>query len=84
MGRITKNILYAACDLAYDVVDLFDYLAWRLGRAMDRDQRVEFAVYAIGILLFLVAAGLAGASDYADESAQIAYWQERGVTIARW
>lgn len=77
MGSIVERIFWG-------IVEAVDYLVWRVGNAMRRDQRVEFAVYAVAILIILLMFGFAGSMDYADEQREIAYWAERGIEIARW
>ncbi len=57
-------------------------------RERERQQRRENALQLtfgiIALALLLVIYGIAGAEDRRTEERQIAYWESRGVTIARW
>lgn len=49
-----------------------------------RKERIETAKAIVFILLILAAFGIAGAMEHHDDSAQLAYWQEQGITVSRW
>ena len=49
-----------------------------------RKERIETAKAILALLLILAAFGIAGALDSHDDSAQLAMWQEQGVTVSRW
>lgn len=49
-----------------------------------RKERIETAKAVIFILLILAAFGIAGAMEHHDDSAQLAHWQEQGITVSRW
>ena len=52
--------------------------------AQERRERTERAL-AVALLLFmLVAFAIGGTMDYHDDQAELANWQELGVTIQRW
>ena len=70
--------------IACRVMGTVDWIVWSVERAMARDQRVEIAVHVALLILFIVAFGIVGRWDYEDEMGQLAYWESRGVTIARW
>lgn len=84
MNPIIRKLCMAVEDAAWQIQDTLIDLAWRLRDAMAHDQRVEFAVYGVVALIVLAVLGLVGSKDYADDQAQLAWWAERGVTIARW
>lgn len=55
---------------------------------MPRDSKpgnaLQIALGIVALALLLVIYGIAGAEDRRTEESQIAYWESRGVTIARW
>lgn len=57
-------------------------------RERERQQRrksaLQIVLGIIALALLLVIYGIAGAEDRRTEESQIAYWESRGVTIARW
>lgn len=57
----------------------------RAQRELQRKQQVRETVLAILFILYiLVAFAIVGTMDYQTEQAEIARYQERGVTIQRW
>lgn len=57
----------------------------RAQRELQRKQQVRETVLAILFILYiLVAFAIVGTMDYQTEQAEVARWQERGVTIQRW
>lgn len=49
-----------------------------------RRERIETAKAILALLLILAAFGIAGAMEHHDDSAQLAYWREQGITVSRW
>lgn len=57
----------------------------RAQRELQRKQQVRETVLAILFILYiLVAFAIVGTMDYQTEQAEIARWQERGVTLQGW
>ena len=52
--------------------------------AQERQERTEKVLAIFGLIFILLAFGIVGTMDYQTEQAEIARWQERGVTIQRW
>ena len=52
--------------------------------AQERRERTEKVFAIFGLLLIILAFTLAGTIDYQIEQAEIARWQERGVTLQGW
>ena len=52
--------------------------------AQGRKEARETLAALVALVAIIVALVWAGTLDYQDDADQIAYWEGRGVTVARW
>lgn len=52
--------------------------------AQERRERTERALAVVLLLFMLVAFAIGGTMDYHDDQAELASWQELGITVQRW
>ena len=52
--------------------------------AQERQERTEKVLAIFGLIFILLAFAIVGTMDYQTEQAEIARWQERGVTLQGW
>lgn len=49
-----------------------------------RRERIQMAKAILAVIFVLALYALAGTMDYHDDQAQLAFWEEQGVTVQRW
>jgi len=52
--------------------------------AQERREKTERALAVVLLLFMLVAFAIGGTMDYHDDQAELASWQELGITVQRW
>lgn len=52
--------------------------------AQERRERTERALAVVLLLFMLIAFAIGGTMDYHDDQAELASWQELGITVQRW